>query len=131
MPLFGFGDFAACARADFAKMLGDLKGFFSETLTKATDSNAAQVKAVTETVETFSKSVDGRITELAEQYTAISKAVEDIKNTIDGVQKRVDAVEGETAIKKSSDLGGSQEVSTIKKSKWNGSFLGSVENLIK
>jgi len=116
---------------DFAKMLGDLKGFFSETLTKATDSNAAQVKAVTETVETFSKSVDGRITELAEQYTAISKAVEDIKNTIDGVQKRVDAVEGETAIKKSSDLGGSQEVSTIKKSKWNGSFLGSVENLIK
>ncbi len=44
------------------------------------------------------------------------------------VEKRVDAVESETAIKKSYDLGGSQEV-TIKKSKWNGSFLGSVDEL--
>jgi hypothetical protein len=116
---------------DFAKMLGDLKGFFSETLSKATDANAAQVKTVTETVESFSKSVDSRITELAEQYDTLSKTVSDIRNTIDGVQKRVDAVEGETAIKKSSDLGGSREVNTIKKSKWNGSFLGSVQELIR
>ena len=115
---------------DFAKMLGDLKGFFSETLKKASDANAAQVTAIKDTVETFSKSVDGRISELAEQHAALSKAVEDIKNTIDGVEKRVVAVESETAIKKSSDLGGSQEV-TIKKSKWNGSFLGSVNELIK
>jgi len=113
---------------DFAKMLGDLKGFFSDTLTKASEANAAQVSAIKETVETFSKSVDVRISELAEQHTALSNAVNDIKNTIDGVQKRVDAVESETAIKKSSDLGGSQEV-TIKKSKWNGSFLGSVNDI--
>jgi uncharacterized protein YoxC len=65
---------------------------------------------------------------LAEQHTALSKAVEDIKNTIEGVEKRVDAVESETAIKKSSDLGGSEGV-TIKKSKWNGSFLGSVQEI--
>ena len=115
---------------DFAKMLGDLKGFFSDTLNKASEANAAQVSAIKDTVETFSKSVDGRISELAEQHAALSKAVEDIKNTIDGVEKRVDAVESETAIKKSSDLGGSQEV-TIKKSKWNGSFLGSVNELLK
>jgi hypothetical protein len=115
---------------DFAKMLGDLKGFFSETLNKASEANAQQVSAIKETVETFSKSVDGRISELAEQHTALSKAVEDIKNTIDGVEKRVVAVESETAIKKSSDLGGSQEV-TIKKSKWNGSFLSSVDQLLK
>ena len=115
---------------DFAKMLGDLKGFFSETLNKASEVNAEQVSAIQTTVETFSKSVDDRITEMAEQYSTLSKAVEDIKGTIDGVQKRVDAVEGETAIKKSSDLGGSQEVTTIKKSKWNGSFLGSVSDLI-
>lgn len=115
---------------DFAKMLGDLKGFFSETLDKAAQTNAAQVSSIQETVESFSKSVDGRISELADQHAILSKAVEDIKNTIDGVEKRVDAVEGETAIKKSSDLGGSQGV-TIKKSKWNGSFLGSVSDLIK
>ena len=113
---------------DFAKMLGDLKGFFSETLNKASEANAAQVTTIKDTVETFSKSVDSRISELAEQHAALSKAVENIKNTIDGVEKRVDAVESETAIKKSSDLGGSQEV-TIKKSKWNGSFLGSVNEI--
>ena len=114
---------------DFAKMLGDLKGFFSETLNKASESNAAQVSSIKETVETFSKSVDDRISDLAEQHAALSKAVESIKNTIDTVEKRVDAVESDTAIKKSLDLGGSQEV--IKKSKWNGSFLGSVSDLIK
>ena len=113
---------------DFAKMLGDLKGFFSETLNKATEANAANVSTIKDTVEAFSKSVDSRISELAEQHTALSTAVENIKNTIDGVQKRVDAVESETAIKKSSDLGGSQEV-MIKKSKWNGSFLGSVNEI--
>ena len=113
---------------DFAKMLGDLKGFFSETLNKASEANAAQVTTIQTTVEAFSKSVDIKISELAEQHTALSSAVNNIKNTIDGVQKRVDAVESETAIKKSSDLGRSEEV-TIKKSKWNGSFLGSVNEI--
>ena len=115
---------------DFAKMLGDLKGFFSDTLSKASEANAAQVTAIKDTVETFSKSVDTRISELAEQHAVLSKAVSDIKDTINGVEKRVEAVESETAIKKSSDLGGSQEV-TIKKSKWNGTFLGSVNELIR
>jgi hypothetical protein len=113
---------------DFAKMLGDLKGFFSETLNKASEANAAQVTTIQETVESFSKSVDSRISELAEQHKVLSSTVNDIKSTIDGVQKRVDAVESETAIKKSSDLGRSEEV-TIRKSKWNGSVLGSVNEI--
>ncbi len=115
---------------DFAKMLGDLKGFFTETLNKASEASAAQVTDIKQTVESFSKGVDARITELAEQHATLSKAVEDIKNVIDGVEKRVDAVESDTAIKKSLDLGGSQEV-TIKKSKWNGSFLGNVNEIFK
>ena len=113
---------------DFAKMLGDLKGFFSETLNKASEANAAQVTTIQETVEAFSKSVDVRIADLAEKSNALSEAVAEIKGTIDGVQKRVDAVEGETAIKKSSDLGGS-EVFTKSKSKWSGAFLGSVNEI--
>ena len=120
---------AEVSEPDFAKMLGDLKGFFSETLEKASEANAAQVTTIKDTVETFSKSVDARISELAEKHTSLSDAISAIKNTIDGVEKRVDAVESETAIKKSSDLGGSREV-TIRKSKWNGTFLGSVSELI-
>lgn len=113
---------------DFAKMLGDLKGFFSDTLTKATEANAAQVTEIKTSVESFSKNVDARILELAEKHSALSDAVAEIKGTIDGVQKRVDAVEGDTAIKKSSDLGGS-EVFTKSKSKWSGAFLGSVNEI--
>jgi hypothetical protein len=113
---------------DFAKMLGDLKGFFAETLTKATEANAAQVTEIKTSVESFSKSVDDRISELAEKHSALSAAVTEIKGTIDGVQKQIDAVEGETAIKKSSDLGGS-EVFTKSKSKWSGAFLGSVNEI--
>jgi hypothetical protein len=113
---------------DFAKMLGDLKGFFSETLTKATEANAAHVSEMKETVESFSKSINGQITDLAEKHSALSAAVTEIKGTIDGVQKRVDAVEGDTAIKKSSDLGRSEGVRQSK-SKWNGSFLGSVNEI--
>jgi len=113
---------------DFAKMLGDLKGFFADTLTKATEANAAQVTEIKTSVEAFSKSVDDRISELAEKHSALSAAVTEIKGTIDGVQKQVDAVEGDTAIKKSSDLGGS-EVFTKSKSKWSGAFLGSVNEI--
>ena len=113
---------------DFAKMLGDLKGFFSETLAKATEASAAQVTDIKTSVEAFSKNVDARILELAEKHSALSDAVAEIKGTIDGVQKRVDAVEGDTAIKKSSDLGGS-EVFTKSKSKWSGAFLGSVNEI--
>jgi hypothetical protein len=113
---------------DFAKMLGELKGFFSETLVKATEANAVQVSEIKETVENFSKSVNAQITELADKHTALSAAVTEIKSTIDGVQKRVDAVEGETAFKKSSDLGRS-EVVTKSNSKWHGAFLGSVNEI--
>jgi ribosomal protein S20 len=116
--------------SDFVKMLGDLKGFFSETLEKASEANAAQVSTIKETVEAFSKNVDLRISELAEKHTELSTAVDSIKSIMDTVEKRVDAVESDTAIKKSSDLGGSTGV-TIKKSKWNGTFLGSVSELTK
>ena len=92
---------------DFVKMLGDLKGFFSETLEKASEANAAQVSTIKETVEAFSKNVDLRISELAEKHTELSTAVDSIKSIMDTVEKRVDAVESDTAIKKSSDLGGS------------------------
>ena len=119
---------AAVEEPDFAKMLVDLKGFFADTLSKATEANAVQVSEIKETVETFSKSVNAQITELAEKHSALSAAVTEIKGTIDGVQKRVDAVEGDTAIKKSSDLGGSV-APAVNKSKWNGSVLGSVNEI--
>jgi hypothetical protein len=115
---------------DFAKMLGELKEFFAETLSKTTKTNAEDVAVVKETVAALTKSFEDKANELTEQTAALSKAVADITNAFNGVEKRIDAVESETAIKKSYDLGGSQEVA-IQKSKWNGSFLGSVSDLIR
>lgn len=118
----------ASEELDFAKMLGDLKGFLSDTLSKAAETNAAQVADVKNTVESFSKSVEARIVDLAEQHNNLSETVKGIRETIGSVEKRIDAVEGDTAIKKSADLGGSTEF--VKKSKWHGAFLGSVNDIL-
>lgn len=102
---------------DFAKMLDDLKTYFGENISKS----AEETKT---TVDELSKSIDARITELAEKHDQISKSVETIKSSIDSIEKRVDLVESETAVKKSSDLDGSKEEKTIRKGIWSGSFLG-------
>lgn len=102
---------------DFVKMLDDLKTFFGDNLTKS----AEETK---NTVEELSKTIDARITELAEKHDSLSKAVENIKSAIDTIEKRVDLVENETAVKKSRDLEGSKEEKTIRKGVWSGSFLG-------
>jgi hypothetical protein len=102
---------------DFVKMLEDLKTFFGENINKS----AEETKV---TVEELTKTIDAQITELAEKHDSLSKAVSDIKSAIDTIEKRVDLVESETAVKKSSDLDGSKEETTIRKGIWSGSFLG-------
>lgn len=102
---------------DFAKMLEDLKDFFGENITKSAEDTKT-------TVDELSKSIDSKISELAEKHDQLSKSVENIKSSIDSIEKRVDLVESETAVKKSSDLERSQEETTIRKGIWSGSFLG-------
>lgn len=102
---------------DFAKMLDDLKTFFGDNINKS----AEETKT---TVDELSKSIDARITELAEKHDSITKSVESIKSAIDTIEKRVDLVENETAVKKSQDLDRSKEETTIRKGIWSGSFLG-------
>jgi polyhydroxyalkanoate synthesis regulator phasin len=102
---------------DFVKMLEDLKTFFGENISKS----AEETKV---TVEEITKTIDAQITELAEKHDSLSKAVQDIKSAIDTIEKRVDLVENETAVKKSQDLDGSKEETTIRKGIWSGSFLG-------
>jgi hypothetical protein len=102
---------------DFVKMLDDLKTFFGDNITKS----AEETKS---TVDELSKTIDARITELADKHDSLSKAVENIKSAIDTIEKRVDLVENETAVKKSRDLEGSKEEKTIRKGIWSGSFLG-------
>lgn len=102
---------------DFVKMLDDLKTFFGDNISKSAEETRA-------TVEDLNKALDARITELAEKHESLSKAVDKIKSVVDAVEKRIDLVEDETAVKKSGDLDGSKEETTIRKGIWSGSFLG-------
>jgi hypothetical protein len=102
---------------DFVKMLDDLKTYFGDNISKSAEDTKA-------TVDELSKSIDARITELAEKHDNLTKSVESIKSAIDSIEKRVDLVENETAVKKSGDLDGSKEETTIRKGIWSGSFLG-------
>ncbi len=105
---------------DFAKMFGDLQGAIESGLEK----NAKQAdEAITKATELF----ENKVNELVEKHTELTNRFESLKKDLGGVEKRLEGVEGETAIKKSGDLGGSTE-DTLQKSKgsnkWGGRFLG-------
>jgi polyhydroxyalkanoate synthesis regulator phasin len=102
---------------DFVKMLEDLKTFFGENIIKSAEDTKT-------TVEELTKTIDAQVTELVEKHDSLSKAVANIKSAIDTIEKRVDLVENETAVKKSQDLDGFREEKAIRKGVWSGTFLG-------
>ena len=102
---------------DFTKMFADMKAFISTEISKT---------ATAEAVTSLATQVDQKIAEVTNKYNELAEVVENIKSTITGVEKRVDGVEKDTAIRKSSDLDGSDV--KINKTKWGGHFL-SVRNL--
>jgi len=105
---------------DIAKMFGDLQTAIESGLAKnSQDASDAIIKAT----EVF----ENKVNELVEKHSELTTKFESLKAEIGGVEKRLDSVESETAIKKSGDLGGSTE-ETLNKSKgssvWSGRFLG-------
>jgi hypothetical protein len=99
---------------DFAKMFDDMKAFFSAEITKT---------ATAEAVSNLTSQVDAKIAEVTTKYNELAEVVNNIKAHISSVEKRVDGVESETAIKKSSDLDGSDVKITKTNNKWGGHFL--------
>jgi len=109
---------------DFAKMVDTLKAEITETITKnyADATNAAQdvQKSVDDVNSHIQKSIDdfgSKVTELSNNVAEVTKMVSDL-------QKRVDAYESTTAIKKSGDVQTSPDENKITKSIWQGHFLG-------
>lgn len=105
---------------DFEKMFDDLKGAITDGLKKSEET--ARVEREAQAAE-FAKKFEDMHTEFA----TLKKSVEDIKGEIDSVEKRLGGIEGETAVKKSGDLGGSNGKDELEKSnkpsKWGGTFL--------
>ena len=92
-----------------------------DTLSSAFSDLAETVKALHEQVNALNKSITGVSEELAETKKEVSAA----KGQFDEFGKRVDAVEADTAFRKSGDLGEivQEQPVMVEKSLWGGRFL--------
>ena len=119
----------AVEELDVAKKIDELKSFFTETFTKTAADYVAGIDGVRNSVDDLAKSNDARIADIDKKVNEISELVNSLKENMSVTEKRIDAVEADTAIKKSADLGGSKDEQPINKSKWGGTFLG-VRNVL-
>jgi archaellum component FlaC len=102
----------------FANAVTDIKS----SLTNAFGDLAATIKSINDQVAELTKSLSTVTTDV----TNVAKEVADVKGNFNEFGKRVDAVEQDTAFRKSGDLGEIvQEFSEMKtqKSLWGGRFL--------
>ena len=107
---------------DLAKALNDIKEFISATVSESAVQSAEAVSAVAKSFADVTSAVTTKQEEL-------SKTLAEVQETISNIVNRVDAVESDTAVKKSGELENApaNTTSTLKKSVWGGRFLGSAE----
>ena len=110
------------AASDFIvkEITASLKGAFQEEIKSYTDS---VLKSVLKRLEDF----DAKINELENSTKKTFDSVENIKSNVEKFEHRVEAVEADTAVRKSGDLGGVVQEQKIVKSLWDGRFLGSAD----
>lgn len=104
---------------DFAKMFGNLQSAIETGLEK-------NAKAANDAIAEATKAFEAKVEELAKGYSELTEKFNGIETELKSVEKTLAAVESETAVRKSGDLGGSKE-NTVAKSNgsvWGGRFLG-------
>jgi Putative phage serine protease XkdF len=110
-------EIAKSAEAAAVEAVAEIKN----TLENAFGDLAATIKSLNE--ETI-KMFQGQVAELSKSIQAVSSEVKGVKDTYNEFGKRVDAVEQDTAFRKSGDLGEIvQEPEMVQKSLWGGRFL--------
>ena len=98
---------------DLAKAVSEIKDSVADSLGDL----AAVVKGIADQVAALTKSLDG-----------VTEEVASVKGDVTKFGERVEAVEEDTAVRKSGDLGGIvQEENTTEKSMWGGRFLKSAD----
>lgn len=110
---------AAVDEPNLEKMFGDLQTAITAGLEK---NSADATTAINKAVETF----ETKIEELAKAHGELTTKFDSLKGELENVEKSLNAIESETAVKKSGDLGGSTEETLEKNNKgniWGGRFL--------
>lgn len=97
---------------------------------KVDEGLAAQRTTLTEAIERLEKSINdskedsvSKLNELDTRYNEVKTSLENISSKFEEVSKSLEVLDGETAIKKSNDLGGSEGTGTSSAGLWNGSIL--------
>jgi hypothetical protein len=115
---------------DIEKALNEIKDFVASTLEGSVAKNNETMTAVTNTVAEVTKALTDKISTIESNNDDLNKALADITSAISSINGRMEAVEEDTAVKKSGELENSPEkATTMKKSAWGGRFLGSAEYL--
>ena len=112
--------------AGIAKAIGEIKDAFAK-FHEVGQTREETLNKVKESVDTVSKNFDGRLADVMKQHETLAAGLQEMKDNLGGVIKRLDTVESGSAIKKSLDV--DDEGSTLSKgntrntSKWSGAFL--------
>ncbi len=114
----------AVEELDIVSKIDELKKFFTESFEKTVEKNAAGLETLRTGVDELVKATEAKVADLDKKVNEISEMINSLKENMSVTEKRIDAVESDTAIKKSADLGGSKDEQPINKSKWGGTFLG-------
>ena len=112
----------------------DIAKAISNNLTSTLDTLAEIVKSLNDKIEDLHKTVTGisqevsgvteNVAEVSKDVAGVRQEVKEVKGNFDEFGKRVDAVENDTAFRKSGDLGEIvQEPLMVQKSLWGGRFL--------
>lgn len=104
---------------DFAKMFGDLQSAIENGLEK-------NAKASSDAIADAKAAFEAKVEELAKAHSELVEKFNGIETELKSVEKTLAAVESDTAVRKSGDLGGSKEPAVAKSngSVWGGRFLG-------
>jgi hypothetical protein len=99
----------------------------SEDLIKSVEEVKGAVDGIANDLTATVNSLRESISELTKSIGEVTKEVASIKENTEEFGKRVDAVEADTAVRKSGDLGEVAQEPKIKKSVWEGRFLSSAD----
>ena len=109
---------------DLTKMFDELKGAVNDSLVKAETVTADAVAKVEEKITEVTQAFEKTASELTDKFIELEKGLDSIKTDSSAVAKRLEALEGETAIKKSADVADdSINKSAESESLFKGTFL--------
>lgn len=110
------------AGEDIAKALDGIKSFITESFEKSAETSNASIAAVASSIAEVAKAT-------AEKHEQLNKALAEVQEALSSLNNRVESVESDTAVRKSSEVENlaQPQTTTMKKSLWGGRFLGSAE----